>query len=73
MHLVKGSKQRERLQADEWDALDRALDRIRFDEAMDRTAQRVARWKRKKAWKTPLLLVVGGLGWTITWFARRGK
>jgi hypothetical protein len=41
-----------------------------FDQAEREVARRVARWKRKRVWKTPLLWMVAGLAAALSWFGR---
>jgi hypothetical protein len=69
LRLVPGG-QRDRLRHSQLEELDRALDRIRFDEAMDRTAQKVARWKRRKAMKAPLLWAAAAVTAALAWLGR---
>lgn len=76
MRLVHGG-QRERITRSELDALDRALTRIRWEEAYAEVSRRRERWER--SWRRRLrktlrgagLWLTAALGAVLAWWGRR--
>jgi len=70
IHLVH-HKQRDRLRAEEWAALDHRVHRLAMLDLADReVSKRMRRWRRKRWFKIPALWLAALIGAGLAWIAR---